>query len=135
MVRRAIALVGREQAVFEAALDIMQMPAFDPAHLAVLQIPANAVVPPVDAVFPVEMEIAGTHRWRTGKPTTRWNGFCDCRESQLRRPGSGASTRIGSNCTRPLTAGWWFRRSSRSTRAGRRPSREHRSTFSEPTVC
>jgi hypothetical protein len=66
MARHAIALVGDPQLLFEAALDILQMPAFDPAHLVVLQLPLGSPIPAVDATFPVQFEMAGTHRWRTG---------------------------------------------------------------------
>jgi hypothetical protein len=66
MVRHAIALVGEPTRVFEAALDLLKNPAFDPAHVVVLQLSRNSELPQVDAVFPVETEIPGTFRWRTG---------------------------------------------------------------------
>jgi hypothetical protein len=66
MVRHAIALVGEKQRVFEAALDIMAMPAFDPATLVVLQLEKGAEIPHVDQVFGVDIELPNALRWRTG---------------------------------------------------------------------
>jgi len=66
MVRHAVALVGEERRVFEATLDIMAMPAFDPASLVVLQFEPGAEIPQVDQVFGVDIELPGKFRWRTG---------------------------------------------------------------------
>jgi len=67
MVRRAVALVGENERVFEATLDIMAMPAFDPASLVVLQFEPGADIPPVDQVFGVDIELPNALRWRTGR--------------------------------------------------------------------
>jgi hypothetical protein len=67
MVRRAVALVGERRRVYEAVLDLLAMPAFDPARLVVLQLEQGDAVPQVDQVFGVDLELAGAIRWRTGR--------------------------------------------------------------------
>jgi len=66
MVRHAVALVGEERRVFEATLDMLAMPAFDPSTLVVLQFEPGAPIPAVDQVFGVDIELPNTFRWRTG---------------------------------------------------------------------
>jgi hypothetical protein len=67
MVRHAVALVGEKRRVFEATLDMLAMPAFDPATLVVLQFEPGAPLPPVDQVFGVDIELPNAFRWRTGR--------------------------------------------------------------------
>lgn len=53
-VGHAIALIGEPRATFEAALDILGMPEFDPARCVLLQLPAASPLPAVDAAVRVK---------------------------------------------------------------------------------
>jgi len=62
----AVALIGESEVVYEAALDLLQRPDFDPARVAVLQLRKDAPIPHVDRAFTVGFEMPGALRWRTG---------------------------------------------------------------------
>jgi hypothetical protein len=66
MVHHAIALVGAPDLVFEAALDLMRMPDFDPTRVVVLHLSPGVEVPRVDQVFGVGINVPGGVRLRTG---------------------------------------------------------------------
>jgi hypothetical protein len=54
VVQHAVAIVAPTGIAFNAALDVLRMPTFDPARTAILQIsPGDAIPAPVDAVFSV----------------------------------------------------------------------------------
>lgn len=63
IVPHAIALVGPSQPVFEAALDVMRMPDFDPARMVVLHLAPGAAVPQVDGLFSVGADTSNALRW------------------------------------------------------------------------
>jgi hypothetical protein len=54
VVQHAVAIVAPAGMAFNAALDVLRMPTFDPARTAILQISTGEAIPaPVDAVFSV----------------------------------------------------------------------------------
>lgn len=61
----ALALVGEPRKAFEASLDVLQKPEFDPAALALLQIPAGQPVPQQVEVISVGGAVAGAPQWGT----------------------------------------------------------------------
>jgi hypothetical protein len=64
VVRHALVLVGPPRPVFEAALDLMRMPEFEPTRMAVLQaLPGQAILPPVDGVFAVDADLPNAIKW------------------------------------------------------------------------
>jgi hypothetical protein len=66
VVQHAIVLVGPPRPVFEAALEILRMPEFDPARIVILQATAaDMILPPIDAVFAVGTDAPNALRWST----------------------------------------------------------------------
>lgn len=64
-VPHAVAVVGAPRAAFEAALQIMRMPAFDPATLVVLQLSPGSSVPPVDVAVGADGSAGSLLSWQT----------------------------------------------------------------------
>lgn len=54
---RAIAIVGTDDAAFRAALDVLHRADFDPRRVAVLQVRAGELMPAVDAIFTVDVDL------------------------------------------------------------------------------
>src|SRR5262249_34692844 len=68
IVRHAIVLVGPSRPVFEAALKILHRPEFDPAGTVILQAsPGETIVPPVDGVGGVGVDVRKAVRWESGQ--------------------------------------------------------------------
>src|SRR5262245_34172853 len=64
IVQHAIVLVGPPRPVFEAALEILRMPEFDPARTVILQATAaDRILPPIDGVFTVGADAPNALRW------------------------------------------------------------------------
>ena len=63
IVPHAIALIGPSRPVFEAALDVLRMPDFDPARTVVLHLAPGAAIPAVDGLFSVGFDAPNAVRW------------------------------------------------------------------------
>ena len=63
IVPHAIALIGPSRPVFEAALDLLRMPEFDPADTVVLHLAPGAPIPPVDGLFAVGVDVPNALPW------------------------------------------------------------------------
>jgi len=66
---RAIGFVGPERPVFEAVLDVLRMPQFDPVTTVLLHLTPNDIVPPVDGLFAVGDEVRNVVSW--GSPEAK----------------------------------------------------------------
>jgi hypothetical protein len=64
-VPRAVALVGDGRATFEAALDLMHLPSFDPWKVVVIQVASAVQATDADLTFAVGQEIVGLKPWNT----------------------------------------------------------------------
>ncbi|MBI3492379.1 MAG: hypothetical protein HY047_11450 [Acidobacteria bacterium] len=68
-VERAIAVIGEERAAFEAALDIMHLPAFQADRVVVLQVPTRDAGQTADVRVGANLETPQAPRW--GSPVAR----------------------------------------------------------------
>src|SRR5262249_8952802 len=60
----ALVLVGPSRPVFEAALDLMRMPDFEPTRMVILQAPpGQEILPPVEAAFAVDADVPNALKW------------------------------------------------------------------------
>ena len=66
---RAIALVGQPRPVFEAALDILQLPEFNPNSTVLLHLQPGDVIPPVDGLFSIGADIPNVVQWGSAEAT------------------------------------------------------------------
>ena len=140
-VPHAVALVGDGRATFEAALDLMHLPSFDPWKVVVIQVASAVQATDADLTFAVGQEIVGLKPWDTvearvafdsllGSPSDETQASVEFLAQQLQRVrGSRARERVV-GCLRKDRPFRWLV-VGREWRAGRDPSRR-RSPRSAP---
>ena len=104
-VPHAVALVGDGRATFEAALDLMHLPSFDPWKVVVIQVASAVQATDADLTFAVGQEIVGLKPWDTvearvafdsllGSPSDETQASVEFRRNnsngfEVRAPGKG----------------------------------------------
>ena len=114
VVSHAIGIVGPARPAFEATLDVMSMPEFDPARVAVFQFEPGAAIPDLDRVLVMmDPEAPPRARWTHDRARDAVAfAAAQSRDGVIAAPIAAAPT-TSSKSTRPRTAGWCCPRSSR----------------------